>query len=188
MPAPAEMGVAALHARFPVICDGPRDDLVERREAHLAEIAKRAARVEQDAGRVIRANRADLRLGVFVDLHRPHDLVVELFDGDVASGREMIGAAAGAVRRLYHSTGEVMHKHEIAARLGDKTPLPLRQPVEKDRQWTADIARPDDIGEPKRNPIDTAILNVMLARGFRNRIAAVDGINRVVERDWLLAR
>ena len=100
----------------------------------------------------------------------------------------MIGAAAGAVRRLYHSAGEVMHKHEIAARLGDKTSLPLRQPVEKNRQRTADIARPDDIGEPKRNPIDTAILNVMLARGFRNRIAAVDGINRVVERDWLLAR
>src|SRR5207248_8744012 len=118
MPAPAEMRVAALHARFPVICDGPRDDLLERREAHLAEIAKCAARVEQDAGRVIRPKGADLRLRVFVGRHRPYDLVVELFDGYVAYGRVMIGAAPGAVRRLYHSAGEVMHKHEIAARLG----------------------------------------------------------------------
>ncbi len=100
----------------------------------------------------------------------------------------MIGAAAGAVRRLYHSAGEVMHKHEIAARLGDKTSLPLRQPVEKNRQRTADIARPDDIGEPKRNPIDTAILHVMLARGLRDRVAAVDRVDRVVERNRLLAR
>src|SRR5689334_16399045 len=103
-------------------------------------------------------------------------------------GREMIGAAAGAVRRLYDRAGEVMHKHEIAARLRDKAALPLRQPVEKDRQRTADIAWPDDIGEPKRNPIDTAILDVMLARGLRNRVAAVEGIDRVVERDRLLAR
>src|SRR5205085_1548151 len=146
-------------------------------------VAKCAARVEQDAGRVIRPKGADLRLGVFVELHRPHDLVVELFDGDVASGREMIGTAAGAVRRLYHSAGEVMHKHEIAARLGDKTSLPLRQPVEKDRQRTADIARPDDIGEPKRNPVDTAVLDIMLARGLGDRVAAVDRINRVIERD-----
>src|SRR5438046_8836865 len=126
MAAPAEMRVAGLHAGFPVICDGPRDDVLERREAHLAEIAKCAARVEQDAGRVIRPKGADLRLGVLVELHRPHDLVVELFDGNIASGREMIGAAPGAVRRLYHRAGEVMPKHEIAARLGDKTSLPLR--------------------------------------------------------------
>src|SRR6476619_3404866 len=118
MTAPAEMRVAALYPKLPVRGDGPRNDLRERREAHLAEIAKCAARVEQDAGRVIRPKGADLRLGVFVELHRPHDLVVELFDGDVASRREMIGAAPGAVRGLYHSAGEVMHKHEIAARLG----------------------------------------------------------------------
>src|SRR5438046_10767791 len=119
MAAPAEMRVAGLHAGFPVICDGPRDDVLERREAHLAEIAKCAARVEQDAGRVIRPKRADLRLGVFVELHRPHDLVVELFDGDVASGREMIGPATSAVRRLYHSTGEVTHNHKSAPHLND---------------------------------------------------------------------
>src|SRR5438270_6696630 len=118
MPAPAEMRVAALNARFPVIGDGPRDDVLERREAHLAEIAKRAARVEQDAGRVIRPKGADLRLGVFVELHRPHDLVVELFDGDVASGRKMIRAAAGAIRSLDHRAGVAMNKHESTARLG----------------------------------------------------------------------
>src|SRR6478752_3644687 len=133
------MRVTALHAKLPVIGDGPRDDVLERREAHLAEIAKCAARVEQDAGRVIRPKGADLRLGVFVELHRPHDLVVELFDGDVAARREMIGTAPGAVRRLYDRAGEVIHKYEIAARLGDKTSLPLRQPVKKDRQRTADI-------------------------------------------------
>src|ERR1043166_4458169 len=100
MPAPAQMRVAALYAKLPVIRDGPRDDLLERREAHLPEIAKCAARVQQDARCIVRAERADLRLGILVKLHRPHDLVIERLDCDVAPGREMIGAAAGAACRL----------------------------------------------------------------------------------------
>src|SRR5438477_12313839 len=100
MPAPAEMRVATLHPKLPVICDGPRDDVLERREAHLAEIAKCATRVEEVAGRVIRPKWTDLLLGVFVELHRPDDLVSYLFVSDVLSGRVMIRAAGRAVRCL----------------------------------------------------------------------------------------
>src|ERR1043166_7947093 len=99
----------------------------------------------------------------------------------------MVGAAAGAVRRFYDGSGEVMDEDEIAARLGDKTALSLRPPVEKNRQGTVDIARSDDIREPECNPINTAILDVMFARGLRDRVAAVHRIHRVIERDRLLA-
>src|SRR5215468_2383835 len=99
MTAPAEMRVAALHAVLLVISHRAPDDFRERREAHLAKIAKGAARVEQDARRVVRPERADLGLGVFVELHRADDLVVKTLDRDIMARREMVGAAAGPVRR-----------------------------------------------------------------------------------------
>ena len=44
----AKMSVSALHAIFPIIGDGLGNDLIERRELDLAEIAERAARVQQN--------------------------------------------------------------------------------------------------------------------------------------------
>ena len=81
---------------------------------------------------------------------------------------------------LDHDAGQVANKHKIAPRLGDEAALARRQALEKDRQRPADIARADDIGEAKSYPIDAAQLDVVLARGFRDGIAAVHWIERMV--------
>ncbi len=99
----------------------------------------------------------------------------------------MIGAAPAAIGGLEHDAGEIADKDEIAPRLGDEATLSLRQPVEKDRQWPADVARADDIGETKGHPVDAAELDIVLPGGLRDRVAVVRRIDRMVEGDRLLA-
>ncbi len=165
------------------------DDVVERRERHLAEIAEGARRVEQDGRRVVGPERPDLRLRIVVQLHRPHDRVVQLLDRDVLAGREVVGAAAGAVGRLQTTVApDRLHEQKSRRASVTKQRLPSRQPVEEDRQRPADVARPDYVGQAESDPVDAGELDVVLAGGLRDRVAAIDRIDRVVEADRLLQR
>src|SRR3984893_2312576 len=167
------MRVPALYAVISIIGDRLRDDLVERRETRLAEIVERAGGVEQNAGRVVRSERPDFRLWIVVELHRPDDRVIEFLNRDVPSRGEVVGAASGTVGRLDDDPGQILNKDEVAPCRVDKSTFSFRQPLEKDRQRSADIARTDDIGQAKGYPIDAAVLDIMFARGLRDCIAAV---------------
>src|SRR6516165_6695362 len=119
------MGVAPLHSKFPIISDGLRDNFVERREMHIAKIAEGAGGIEENGRRVVWPERADFRLRVIVELHRPDDRIVEILDRHIASRGEMVSAVSGPVGGGDNDTGEVMHKNEIAPSLGDEATFSL---------------------------------------------------------------
>ena len=50
------------------------------------------------------------------------------------------------------------------------------------------VARTDDIGEAKGDPVDAAKLDVVLAGGLGDRVARIDRIDRMIERDRRLQR
>src|SRR5262249_12213368 len=52
----------------------------------------------------------------------------------------------------------------------------------------ADITRPDYIRQSECDPIDAAVLDVVLPSRLGNRVAAVDRIDWMIERDRLLLR
>ena len=163
-------------------------DLVKRRELHVAEVRECARRIEQDRGGIIRPERLHLGLGVVVELHRLHDRIVELLDGDVLAGREMIGAAAAAVGRLHDDLRQVARIAEVAARRRHEAFLSLGEAAIEDRQRARDVALADHVGEAERHPFDARELHIVFAGGLRDGVARVDRVDRVIERDRLLDR
>ena len=98
----------------------------------------------------------------------------------------MPGPAPSTARTT--TRGEIAGVAEVAPRRRHEAALSLRQPLIEDRQRAGHVARADDVGEPKRHPVDAGKLHVMLARRLRDRIARVDGIDRMIERDRRLQR
>src|ERR1700730_3956781 len=123
-----------------------------------------------------------------VELHRPDNPTVQLPDRHIPPRLEVICAGTGSARRHQNGSGQVAHEHKIAPSVGDEATFRLRQTIEKNWQWPADVARADYICKAEGDPVHAAQLDVVLARGLRDRIAAVHWIEGMSQRDRLLPR
>src|SRR5437870_2733786 len=101
-----------------------------------------------------------------VEFHGFHDCVIKLADLHLLPGGEVIGAVPLAVGRVDNHLREIARIAEIASGRSHEAFLALREPAKEDRERTRDIARPDDVGEPKGDPVDARELYVILSRGF----------------------
>src|SRR5690606_19876693 len=129
--------------------------VLHRREFDITEVSESTARVKQDGKHIIRAQRLDFSLRlVAAESHRIYNGVVELLNGHVLAGREVIGAVADAIDCLQHYAGQILHEYEIAARFGNEALFTVLQALIENGQRASDVSRANDVCQTEGDEID----------------------------------